>query len=724
MRITLISVLTGFALLAAVLPASTADFPITVEALEIVGNKEISTREILKVIQFKSGDEITAQELKTASQAIFDLGWFSEVLPEVVAGGNVRFRVVENPIVKEIQISGNVNRRPFKIFGMTLFHELLVSKNRILSILRTHDVKKRRILNLQSLEEAIEAILEAYEKKGYALIAVGQVVPGEVLKIEIVEGRVTANEIRGLRTIPESVAHSFIDLPLGDCVTTQQLSRIMQQMVASVYFTDVTLDAEQGLTPDSIRLIWVLDEPMLLEAPVEIQQISLQGVTQFPLERVSQTIEQIPFQPIDNYQLLQLLENLHGLYYQNGYVMVRFAVSAIEGTSLLLDIHEGKIGDIAIKGNERTKDYVIENHLALKRGDVLKRDQVAATQQELMSLGYFKSVNSLPEWGEDETVHLTITIVEETNLGGIGGSLAYSPQGGGLVGKIDLSQKNLFGTGQDLSFSYNRGLIGDQSAIWNLGYSTVSFFSAFNRVGFDLYRKSEEKTNVADEMESFFTIGGQATISYPWSDYINLGLSYKHEAIRAESESHWQPIDAVIASLNFDNTDNPYFPTAGNHHGVTLEQAGGFAAGAQYTKLDTHWIRFVKPRFGLPLWKLESQALAVRFALGWGVNLPASRTYDFGGSMTIRGSDTSAVSHLVYSNFEYRINLVEGLNASLFLDAGFDLDRVALPKAKASCGLELGIQWAGMYLRLDIAWLLSPKVDWMPRFDLGFGPMF
>lgn len=724
MRRTLLCILTGFIVIHIVLLAWTIDFPITiVETIEVVGNNEISTREILKAIQFNPGDEITAQELKAASQAIFDLGWFKEVLPEIIAGETVRFNVVENPVIKEIEISGNINRRPFKLLGLTLFHEPIMSKNRIRSILRTHDVKKRRILNSKSLDEAVEAIRDAYKKKGYALIAIGQIKVGEVLQIEIIERRVTANEIEGLVTIPEKAAYDFIDLPLGECVTTQQLSQIMQQMVASPYFTDVKLNLKQGLTLDSARLVWALSESTLIESPVEIEQISLQGVTQFPHERASQTIKQIPSQPIDNYQLLQLLENLHELYYQNGYVMARFAVSKIEDKSLYLEVQEGEIGDILVEGNDRTKDYVIEKHLGFEEGDIFSLAQVAKMRQDLMSLGYFKSVNPVPEW-VDDTVRLTIAITEEANLGGISGSLAYSPQGGGLVGKIDLSQKNLFGTGQDISFSYNRGLIGDQSAIWNIGYSTVSFFSAFNRVGFDLYRKSEEKTDAENETQSFFTIGGRASVSYPWSDYTDLGFSYKHEAIRAEEDSHWEPIDAVIASLNFDNTNHLYFPTAGDRRSVALEQAGGFAAGAQYSKLDAQFIRFIGPRIGLPLEESENQTLAVRFALGWGANLPASRTYDFGGSTTIRGSDTSGVSHLAYSNFEYRIMLVEGLTASLFFDAGIDLDRVTLPEAKTSCGVELGIRVAGMYIRLDVAWPLTPDIDWIPKFDLGFGPIF
>jgi|LGVD01.1.fsa_nt_gb hypothetical protein len=53
-----------------------------------------------------------------------------------------------------------------------------------------------------------------------------------------------------------------------------------------------------------------------------------------------------------------------------------------------------------------------------------------------------------------------------------------------------------------------------------------------------------------------------------------------------------------------------------------------------------------------------------------------------------------------------------------------DLSQVGLSGAKTSVGIELGIEAVGMYVRLDMAWLLGPEFEFVPHFDFGFGPMF
>lgn len=699
------------------------EFPITVSEIQVEGNIEIRAREILEVIEFHPGDRIAAEDLKTASQAIFDLGWFSEVIPEVDEEGIILFRVAENPVVEKVEITGNVNKEPFQIFGLTLFRARIMPSDKIRRILREHEVKKGKVLNNHSLEEGLQAVIDAYDKKGYTLIMVGKVVPGTLLQIEIIEGKVTENVITGLVSFPDEVVQGMIDLPLGECLKKVKIQQVLSRLNASVYFSGVEVTPQQGATPDSVRLVWTLTERMLIKEPIEIEGIDLEGITLFPEKIATASLKETPEGAIDNYQLLQSLEGLYDLYYRTGYVMVRFSVEGMKADRLYLRVEEGRIGEITLDGNDQTNDYVILKNLGLQEGDVLNRGRLAVAHQGLMSLGYFNSVDFAPEW-VDGTVRLSVSIVENKKLGGINGSIAYSPESGGLVGKLDYTQKNLFGTGQDLSFSYSRGLVGEQSAVWNLGYSTVSFFRDFNRVGFDIYRKSEEKTIDEGKTHTFLTVGGRGSVSYPWADYTDLDLSYKHEAIRTGDDALWQPIDSVTIALRFDDVNNPRFPTAGSRRRLSLEQAGGFATGAEFSKVDLHWIRFSPVRLDLPFFASRDQVVAVRLALGWGEDLPLSQAYDFGGPTTIRGVEASPARRLFYTNMEYRLAVVEGFTAVLFFDGGVNLDRVNLTGTKASFGLEFGIEAAGMYVRLDMAWVLGPDMGLVPRFDFGFSPMF
>ena len=107
-------VLAGVALLGGAFVTWGGDlvFPIQITQISIEGNDRVATRDVLEAIPFKVGDTLNEQaDLKPASQAIFDLGWFSEVLPEVAQDGGVSFRVVENPVVEKIEVTGNTNKR-------------------------------------------------------------------------------------------------------------------------------------------------------------------------------------------------------------------------------------------------------------------------------------------------------------------------------------------------------------------------------------------------------------------------------------------------------------------------------------------------------------------------------------------------------------------------------------------------------------------------------------
>jgi len=703
--------------------AQVAAFPVTVSEIQVDGNVEIRTREILEVVDLHPGDEIVEEDLKAASQAIYDLGWFSEVIPKIDDEGTIVFNVVENPVVKKIEITGNINKEPFEIFGITLFRVPIMTSNRIRGVLREHEVRKGRVLNNRSLKEGLEAVIDAYGKKGYTLIMVGKVVPEEVLQIEIIEGRITDNIISGLVTVPYKLAQELIDLPVGECLKSARIHQVLMRLNASVYFSDVEVTPQLGVTPDSVELLWTLTERILIDEPIVLETINLDGITVFSHQAAKETLGEIPPEPIDNYKLLQIIEGLYDLYYQAGYAMARFSAEETETGQLRLHVAEGRIGEIALEGNTSTKDYVIMKNLELKEGDVLNRQRLDVAQQRLMGLGYFSSVDVVPEW-LDGTLRLSVSIVENTKLGGITGSVAYSAQSGGLVGKIDYTQKNLFGTGQDLSVSYNRGIIGEQSTTWNLGYSTVSFFPGFNRVGLNFYRK-EEGVSVEEGETTYITLGGSGSVSYPWADYTYLDLTYKHEVIREIGSPVWEPLESLTIGLRYDDVDNPRFPTMGGRRHFSLEKAGGFAASVEFSKISLSWIHFSPVQLNLPFFAELEQVVASRLVLEWGGGeVDPSQAFSFGGTTTIRGTEASLATRLCYSNIEYRVALVEGLSAVLFFDWGVDLDQVNLSEAKASFGLEFGVEVVGMYVRIDMAWVFGPEMRLVPAFDFAFSPMF
>jgi outer membrane protein assembly factor BamA len=214
------------------------------------------------------------------------------------------------------------------------------------------------------------------------------------------------------------------------------------------------------------------------------------------------------------------------------------------------------------------------------------------------------------------------------------------------------------------------------------------------------------------------------SFAYPLADYVDLGLTYKHEEERTVGEADWTPTDSVTMGLMYDDVSDIYFPTAGTRRAISFEKAGGFSAGREYFNLGLTWVQFSP--VDLPLFGDLREAFGVRFKVGWGDDrLPTSQLYELGGPTSVRGMDPTPVPRMVIANAEYRVELAEeGLYLTTFSDTGIDLDAVRFDAILSSVGIELGINAVGIFVRLDAGWAISSEWSWVPRFEFGFGQMF
>jgi len=704
--------------------AVSAAFPVAVTDIVFDGLAEIDEKDVRDVIVFEVGDEIRESDLRSAAQSIHDLGWFREVVPDVSDDGVVVFRVVEYPVIDEIVITGNVNKRSYSLFGVELFQLRIMPTATIKQTLRREGIRKGRVLNRSALETALMKVISDYNERGYVLVSVGDVAVSDRLAIEFVEGRVVGNLIQGLTTVPQSVPEKMIDLPLGEPLLQADAQRVMVALRDSVYFSDVAVVPEASGASDEVLLNWTLTERVLVETPIEFDAITLTGVDAFPMDIATDALGEIPAGPVDNYGMLCVVEGLYDLYQREGYLMVRFSVAGLDGGTLRFRVEEGVLSEILLSGNTRTEDYVVFRNLGFEVGDVVTWSDLRVAYQRLNSFDYFETIDLLPEWSDDG-VRLFAVITEKDSLGGVNGALTVDPNSGGILGEVSIAQKNLFGKGQDVSLTYDRGLVSTEEepmeSSWTLGYDSVARFPGFDRVGVDVYRTIAE-VEENDETSEYLTVGGTATFDYPIGDYTDLSIGYTHDDVHLIGSDEWTTIATVNLALVYNDADDPSFPTAGDRRSLSIAQAGGFAPGEEFTKLGLLWIRY-EP---VPGWVREwDQVLALRFYLAWGSeDLSASSKYSLGGSATVRGAETESVTRMLIANLEHRLQLTEGLVLTAFLDAGVDLNSIRVDDAMASTGLEIGIQVAGMHLRLDFAWVLGDDLDWMPTFDFGFGPMF
>jgi outer membrane protein assembly factor BamA len=704
-------------------------FPIQITEISIEGNDRVATRDVLKAIPFKVGDTLNEQaDLKPASQAIFDLGWFSEVLPEVAQDGGVSFRVAENPVVEKIEVTGNTHKRDYSLFGVKLFSTVIVPTSTIRSILREHGVKIGKILRTSDLQEALDAVVAKYKDRGYILVMVGDVKVGPTLSIEIIEGHIAGNRVIGLSSVPMEVATALIDLPTDRPLRQTELQTVMARLRESVFFSSVAVAPAAGPTRDSVYLDWTLTERAILATPVAIRSIELEGMTLFPEAVGTRSVGALPDGAVDNYAMLRAVEDLYNLYTHAGFLMVRFSLVDVEGDILRLRVDEGVVSEIAYDKDTQTQRRVLEKTLEIHVGRILTRNDLRVSQQGLNALGYFDDITINPEWS-DGGVRVSIAVTDKKTLGGMNGSLGYEPTTGGIVGDLTATQRNVLGTGQDVSVSYKSGISPEgkpETTTWALGYSTLATWSEFDRVSLDLYRKTEEVTEdveTSTETLKYLTLGGTLSFSYPVADYADLVIGYRHDLQRKETDMDWSSVDSISLALQEDSADDASFPMRGMRRSIALQKAGGFAVGKEYTKLDLVWTRFL-PVYD-DLFPGIDRAWAIRIKAGLGDSgLEGVDAYEFGGLTTIRGVESTTVQRMAIVNIEHRLRLTEGLVVTAFVDVGMNLDSIQLAGGAATTGFEFGITAVGIPVRLDVSWVLGEEASWMPRFDFGFGSMF
>lgn len=689
-----------------------------VKGIEIRGNKLVAASEIMKAVTFKREQVITEEDIKKSVQNILDLGYFQRVMPDyrkVEGGIEVIFEVIENPKIERIEIVGNKEyKQTFKILGLKIPLRWRILKTEdLLEILKNKGVERGKILNVKHLQEGLQAVMEEYQKKGYALIRIGEVKLEPTLFIEIIEAKVERLEIKGLKDVPEEIALDLIKIPPSlEPTKIAPIQASFKRINNSIYFEESDLEDlefKEGSTKDSIVLVWNLKERRLIEYPKDIKQIRLIGNTVYKSEHLMRLIA-LPQGPISNLELLNALRGVYDLYHKDGYTFMDLKAEGVKDGVLTLRIHEGVIEEIIIKGNQRTLAEVIKKELKLKEGDILTEPKFRDSYRNLLQLGYFKEGGTRLDVERSGTgkLKLIVEVDEETRLGSLSGGLTYAPEGG-ILGQIKLAFKNLGGTGQDVSLNFDRGLLGPTTMNWSLDYSTRAFFKDFNSFNIRLFRGITEETIGQDQdIERLLPnrIGGEISLGYPLGSATQLGLSYRYEQ---EAEL----TNAITLSLSSDDRNNPLFATVGGTRSLEVEKAGGFALGVEFLKLNFSLIQH------LPT--LENQNLALRILWGWGAGLPEKERFSLGGVNTVRGFRAEETSRFALLNLEYRHRFEEAVSGALFLDAGLG-EALGL---KRSIGIELRVTLPYLGpVRLVVAWPISERFYLAPVFEFGLGSMF
>ncbi len=223
-----------------------APLPAIIAEVKVVGNERIPTEEILKAISSKVGAPYSSDQVKRDREKVVNLGWFQTVAVDeesVESGIRLTFRVVENPVVTAIHITGN--------------RELTTKE--ILSLMKT---KPGEVFNWPRWRQDGAAIEKEYRKRGFVLATVlpPKMTNDGVLSVSIAEGIVQEVKITGNTHTKEYVIRRYIRTKPGETYNEKKVAADVQRLNNLGYFETVRRYAEAGEAGKVVVVITVVEK--------------------------------------------------------------------------------------------------------------------------------------------------------------------------------------------------------------------------------------------------------------------------------------------------------------------------------------------------------------------------------------------------------------------------------------------------------------------------------
>ena len=407
--------------------------------------------------------------------------------------------------------------------------------------------------------------------------------------------------------------------------------------------------------------------------------------------------------------LAEDLDAIQDFYATRGYIgkgsADRIRVNALrnpnveKGTmDIVYQIEEGEpsyIEKIEIKGNTKTKDKVVRRELAVNPGERFNMVRVRLSKDRLDGLQYFTKVETEVEPTDVVNQKNLVVTVEEGTPGnfyiGAGFSSIESLFGyvGMTQGNFDLFNPPYFtGAGQKLRL---QAQIGTERKDYLISFVEPWFMDRKLTFETDLYhRELNYQSDLYDELRTGMRLG---LIQPIFNDWVRLGLSYTLENVgitdvspnasqAIKDEEGRRMVSKVGAMLIYDTRGGGLLPNRGQRTELSTELAGGpFGFETDFYRVNLRHSRYYR---GFA----EGHVIELLAETGVVEEYGASDTvhlwdrYYLGGATTLRGYKYRYVgprdvtgepiggSTYWWGTAEYSIPIIERLRFAVFYDVG------------------------------------------------------
>src|SRR6478609_1733174 len=503
----------------------------TVSSIVVEGSRRVEPETIRSYFKPGPGGRIGPEQEDEALKALVATGLFSDVRINHT-GGRIVVMVVENPVINRVAFEGNKKAKDEQLNAEV-------------------QSKPRGTLSRPTVQADVQRIIEIYHRTGRFDVSVDPKIielPNNRVDLvfEIREGEKT-----GIKDIRFVGNNAYSSGRLKDVVKTSESNILSFLQTTDIYDPD-RVEADRDL----LRRFYLKHgyaDVRIVSAIGEYDPAKKGFVVTYTIDEGAQyrvgTVEVISnVHAIDPAGLRSQLKLGAGSVYNADLVEKTVEAMTIQAArqgyafanvrprgdrnfeaktiNLAFVVEEGArayIERINIRGNTRTRDYVIRREFDLGEGDAYNRALIDRAERRLKNLNYFKSVKITNEPGSAPDRVVVNVNVEEQPTGEFSISGGYSTADG-LIGEVSVADRNLMGRGNyaKASVSYGQYVRGfDLTFVepFLFGYRMAGGIDLFARQNFRSSYVSYDSQTVGTNLRLGFALTEEIAFQPRYSFY-------------------------------------------------------------------------------------------------------------------------------------------------------------------------------------------------------------
>jgi outer membrane protein insertion porin family len=573
-----------------------------IQRVDVRGASRVGEEAVRSNLTITPGKSFSNTDIDDSVKQLYGTGYFSDVKISV-SGSTLVVNVEEAKLINQVVFNGNRK----------------IKDDKLAAVVQTHASGP---YNEAQVQADIQAIKDAYAATGRSEIEVTtQVVPlgeGRVnLAFVVNEGdrtKIAAINFVGnsayssgrLSAVIATKRSNFLSFLTRKDVYSEDKLHADEEALRQFYynrgyadFRIVSSDAAFDQATNKYTLTFNIEEGPRYDFGKVSVQSTVEGVGAEQLQPLVRTKEG------DVYSAKEVQKSMEAISDQvasAGYPFARVTPRGNRdlnnntiGVEYLVDQGErAYVERIEIRGNSRTRDYVIRREFDMSEGDAFNQQMITKAKRRLEALGYFSSVNISTAPGSSPDRVVVIVDVQDQSTGSFGIGAGYAAGGDGLLLEASIEEKNFLGRGQYIKVSAGGGQEGSRT--YGLNFTEPYFLGYRLAVGFDLNHSETSSNDNYDYEENSVVLRATAPITEDLATTFRYNYKQmKYDASASEladlstpyqdlvGNSPWVK-SSVSQTLTYNTLDDVTLPREGIYATATQEIAG-LGGDSQYYKI-------------------------------------------------------------------------------------------------------------------------------------------